>query len=1090
MATFAKPENALKRAEELIAVGQKSTALQVLHDVLTSKKHRTWQKPLETLMQRYIGLCVEMRRGKFAKDGLHQYKGICQAQAVNMASLENIIKYFLDQSEEHAKSAQAKAQASGIDIDDLEIEESAESLLLSSISGEDSKERSDREIVTPWLKFLWETYRTVLEILRNNTRLEHLYQDTAQKAFNFCLNFKRKTEFRRLSELLRNHLVNFHKTWTQVGATGPTPETLQLHIDTRFSQLNVALELELSQEAFRTIEDIHGLLTVSKRPPKPQVLINYYHKLTKLFWVSDNLLFHAYSWYKYYTLSKVHNKSLSPAELRSMASSVLLSALSIPLQAQSDDERYFDFDTQKEKNARLATLLGFNTSPKREVLIAEITSKNIGAVVLPELSDLIHLLEEKFHPLEILGALKPKLDFIQANPALQQYGRKIEKLLFLRYLQQLSKVYQTVTLAYTKKQANFITPTDFEKWTAEAVKNRLVDLRIDHQNAAIHFGSLALESQGVRNQLTNLARNLQIAAEMINPELKSDRHTKKAEVFKHIAQTVQEEHKRNLQRQVILQKRKERAELIEKAKAEEEEKKRQEEIRIKEEKARQAKAQQDKIKAAQLAEQQEKEKKAKAAENILRELAKTSKGAAKNSNVIKKIEQDIREGIPGADNATLQATILAASKKEVERKLKKAGKKLDHLERARREAERPLLEKMLEEQKQKDKGYYEEKVKKYLEEHKVAHAQQVIEKKRLARVDVYRAEFEQRIQARIEEDMKKKRAERDAIIERLREQLYREKEKRRREEEERRAEELARKLAQEEERRIRQAEEERARAEEEAKKREEQERLSKLNERAELQRKREEEALRKRAEEEEALRKRRIEERSIADKADSWRRTPAQAPAPAASAPSAAAEEDSWRKRREEAAAPSRDRDRREPAPSRERDFASLRDREREPPKEERSWRSAPRDEPPRRERDEPPRREREEPSRRSDEASTWRRGPAAGSAPPEKEERSWRDRGSEDRGGRDSRDDRRGGDRDRRDDRGGRRDDRDRRDDRNDRDRRDDRRPGFGRGDSERGGDNWRRGGASSTSEASSEESTTTSSDGFQTVKRGGRRA
>jgi len=54
------------------------------------------------------------------------------------------------------------------------------SLLLSAVSGEDSQDRNDRAILTPWVKFLWESYRQCLDLLRNNNSVEKLYQDVAQ----------------------------------------------------------------------------------------------------------------------------------------------------------------------------------------------------------------------------------------------------------------------------------------------------------------------------------------------------------------------------------------------------------------------------------------------------------------------------------------------------------------------------------------------------------------------------------------------------------------------------------------------------------------------------------------------------------------------------------------------------------------------------------------------------------------------------------------------------------------------------------------------------------------------------------------------
>ncbi|RZC91921.1 hypothetical protein C5167_021634 [Papaver somniferum] len=119
----------------------------------------------------------DMRRGRFAKNGLIQYQIVCKQ--VNVGSLEEVIKPFLHLSTEKVENAKTQSEAleEALDIDDLEADKRPEDLMLSYIGGEKGKDISDRELVTLWL----EAYRMVLEILRNKTKLEAFYAE----AFRF-----------------------------------------------------------------------------------------------------------------------------------------------------------------------------------------------------------------------------------------------------------------------------------------------------------------------------------------------------------------------------------------------------------------------------------------------------------------------------------------------------------------------------------------------------------------------------------------------------------------------------------------------------------------------------------------------------------------------------------------------------------------------------------------------------------------------------------------------------------------------------------------------------------------------------------------
>ena len=176
MAPFSKPETVLKQAEGLVSVGQANAALQSLTEMFSSKRFRTTPiAQLEPIMLRFVELCVDMRKSRTAKEGLMQYKNI--AQNTSVSSIDVVIKKFIALADAKVQEAQEKAErAVAIEIDDLEASETPESILLGAVSSDQSKDRTDRALVTPWLKYLWESYRTALETLKNNARLEVIYQ--------------------------------------------------------------------------------------------------------------------------------------------------------------------------------------------------------------------------------------------------------------------------------------------------------------------------------------------------------------------------------------------------------------------------------------------------------------------------------------------------------------------------------------------------------------------------------------------------------------------------------------------------------------------------------------------------------------------------------------------------------------------------------------------------------------------------------------------------------------------------------------------------------------------------------------------------
>ena len=115
------------------------------------------------------------------------------------------------------------------------------------------------------------------------------------------------------------------------------------------------------------MEDVHNLLTMAKKAPRPAMMANYYEKLTKIFLMSGNALYHATAWSRYYAIV-VSIGGKSEEELSRLAAQVLVSALAVPVGLQVEDREL------KGRNARLTALLGLSKMPTRTGLLKDAVS--------------------------------------------------------------------------------------------------------------------------------------------------------------------------------------------------------------------------------------------------------------------------------------------------------------------------------------------------------------------------------------------------------------------------------------------------------------------------------------------------------------------------------------------------------------------------------------------------------------------------------------------------------------------------------------------------------------------------------------------
>merc|ERR1712137_324178 len=535
-----KAENIFTRALELKQSKNYEEALDILKDILTTKKYRShWDDAIEDVMKLFLEICVEQCFAKQAKEALHQYRSTCQVAHAD--SLGRVIEYYLEKGNVKLQLAQEKVEEVLNKEHNSEIEEYSYQLeVLKKVNGDKMKQRVEKIYLSKWKKFMWESFRAILELLRTNSKLELLYKSVAIQCMNFCVTFKKRTEFHRLGEMLRTHLSNLHKyqhnSPSQLNIS--VLETQKNLLKTRFHYLKIAVnEMESWNDAFLAAEDLHSLLIFVKRSIlKPSQLAAYYLLLSKIFWASKCYLFHAYALLKYFHLCRTQNKSLTPKDIETMASNVLVASLAVPVPS-SKESRYYNInlDSTKEKNLRKSNLLGYSVVLTRDMLLAELKSKSVLKLVTPGLKELYYNVEVKFQPLRLCKSVEPSLDSLEEDENLNKYVPILKKVIFLRLLQQIEKVYKTMKLSKLIDLAsNLVSVYEIEQLIVSAIKTELVNARIDHQNTTINFGVQTLEADFAQEKLRKFSTKLNLVVDMIHPKQVVDVQKEKQKIYANI----------------------------------------------------------------------------------------------------------------------------------------------------------------------------------------------------------------------------------------------------------------------------------------------------------------------------------------------------------------------------------------------------------------------------------------------------------------------------------------------------------------------------------------------------------------------------
>ena len=515
------PEVILSKVNELLKKKDDESALIIINDFLSNNKKKIWSKSMEELIIKFVELAINQNKLKYLKEALNFYRGL--SQVTNIDSFVSVLTETKKIVEDKFIQALKNYKGIKVDINDLDNDEDNSNDIFSSESVSSSKEKEDLIISQ---KFIWETYKILLDITKTNSKLFTLYSQILKAAFDFCKDNKRTVEFKRLSDSVRNYLQTLIKSQKKQNFLNKVqlsnPEVLRILIQMRLNQINTATYLEQWLEAFKTAEDIIFLIDKYEKIPAPQkdekikqkktlklnpiLKLEFYTNIEKLFWISNYPLYHSYA---NIMVKNISNKAkmnlnektkekLEQFNLKNINEKIILSVLSSPKKNLYTNYIKFGDEIYEEQNdieietcKRMMFILKLSHVPSRQYLINYILNNKILSECPSHIQQLYDVFERENNPIKITKKFVKIISILEKenNSENIKYINNLRENLIIKCITLISKSYDSISIDRLMKlfKPCGLDEIQIEDIVTEISRIGLVKCQINHDDKIINF---------------------------------------------------------------------------------------------------------------------------------------------------------------------------------------------------------------------------------------------------------------------------------------------------------------------------------------------------------------------------------------------------------------------------------------------------------------------------------------------------------------------------------------------------------------------------------------------------------------------------